>query len=138
MQKGPQPLGCGLLQTILVLAFYDDLTVGFDGDGHAVLDIIQECFTQTVHNRHIHTFQPHGGQNGTGCCQRVNVVGKQHTGGDPLHGAGCVQNQTAGGGADGLGQAQSLAQHFLAEEILEYYFDLVFASDVYTYENQVG
>ena len=26
----------------------------------------------------------------------------------------------------------------VAEEIMEYYFDLVFASDVYTYENQVG
>ena len=26
----------------------------------------------------------------------------------------------------------------VAEDILEYYFDLVFASDVYTYENQVG
>ena len=26
----------------------------------------------------------------------------------------------------------------VAEEVLEYYFDLVFASDVYTYENQVG
>ena len=26
----------------------------------------------------------------------------------------------------------------VAEEIMEYYFDLVFASDVFTYENQVG
>ena len=26
----------------------------------------------------------------------------------------------------------------VAEQVMEYYFDLVFASDVYTYENQVG
>ena len=34
-----------------------------------------------------------------------------------LHGAGTVEHQSAGGGADGLGQAQRLAHHLLAKEI---------------------
>ena len=56
-----------------LLSFHNDLAVGFDGDGHAVLDVVEELLAQAVHNGHGHIFQPHISQNGTGSSQRIDV-----------------------------------------------------------------
>ena len=94
-----------------------DEAVFFDGDGHAVFHVGQELLAQAVDHGHVHAVEPHGGQDGAGGGQGVDGLRKKHAGGLTLHGAGAVEDQAAGGGADGLGQAQGLAQHFLAEEI---------------------
>ena len=94
-----------------------DEAVFFDGDGHAVFHVGQELLAQAVDHGHIHAVEPHGGQDGAGGGQGGDGLRKEHTGGLTLHGAGAVEDQAAGGGADGLGQAQGLAQHLLAEEV---------------------
>ena len=96
---------------------YADDAVFLDGDGHIILHIIQEFIAQAIHHGHLAALQPNGGQDGTGGCQRVDGLGKQHAGGLTAHGAGAVQHQTAGGRANGLGQAQSLAGHLLVVQI---------------------
>ena len=45
------------------------------------------------------------------------MVGEQHGGRLALHGAGTVEDQTTGGGTDGLGQTQRLALHLLTIQI---------------------
>ena len=94
-----------------------DEAVFFDGDGHAVFHVGQELLAQAVDHGHVHAVEPHGGQDGAGGGQRVDGLTEKHAGGLTLHGAGAVEDQAAGGGADGLGQAQGLAQHLLAEEV---------------------
>ena len=65
---------------MIVTLFHSHDAVFTDGDGHTVFDIVQEFLTQAVHHGHLHVRQPHGGQNGTGGSQRVDGIGKQHTG----------------------------------------------------------
>ena len=88
-----------------------------DGDAHAVFHIAEELITQRVYHGHADALQPDAGQDGTGGGQRVDGLGEEHAGGLSVHGAGGVEHQSAGGGADGLGQAQRLAVHGLIEEV---------------------
>ena len=103
-RKIPRTLGPGNLDL-----FNADNSVFFDGNGHSILNIIQELISQRVHNRHGHAVQPHRSQNRTGSSQRIDGFRKQHAGRLTLHGAGAVQNQAAGGRADGLRQAAFLS-----------------------------
>ena len=88
-----------------------------DGDAHAVFHIAEELITQRVYHGHADALQPDAGQDGTGGGQRVDGLGEEHAGGLSVHGAGGVEHQSAGGGADGLGQAQRLTQHHHAVEV---------------------
>ena len=94
-----------------------DGAVFLQGDGHTVPDIVQEFIAQRVDNGHLNFGQPDGSQDGTGGSQGVDGLAEEHAGGLTVHGAGAVQNQTAGGGADGLRQANSFAGQGLAVEI---------------------
>ena len=102
---------------VFLRSIHLDEAVFFDGDGHAFFDVGQEFFAQAVHHGHADAVEPHGGQDGAGRRQGVDGLTEEHAGGLALHGAGAVEHQAAGGGADGLGQAQGLAQHLLAEEV---------------------
>ena len=94
-----------------------DHTVLFDGDRHAFFYIVQELIAQTVYYRHADVGAPDGCQDGTGGRQRVNGLAEQHAGGLTAHGAGTVNDQAPGGGADSLGQTQSLPRQFLAMQV---------------------
>ena len=79
-----------------------DRTVLLDGDSHAFLYVVQELIAQTVYYRHADVRAPDGCQDGTGGRQRVDGLAEQHAGGLTAHGAGTVDDQTAGGGTDAV------------------------------------
>ena len=87
--------------------FYEDLfnnyfSVFGYGDGHTGLDMLEKFLAQTVNDRHLYIFQPYICQNNAGACQRVDGLGKEHTSRLSAHGTTAVDDQTAGGGANGL------------------------------------
>ena len=102
---------------IEIRLFYAHSAIFLDGDGHTVLYVFQELIAQGIHNGHLYIRAPYGGQDGSGCSQGVDGFGEEHTCGLTAHGACTVENQSACGGTDGLGQAQCFAGQFLAVKI---------------------
>jgi len=74
VQCGRIPVGRNLL--------HPDDAVLTDGNGHTVLDIVQELLTQAVHNGHLHVVQLHISQHGAG--QVVDKVGEWRFGGKAI------------------------------------------------------
>ena len=103
-------LGRGLLDL--------DDAVFLDGDFHAVFYVMEEFVAQAVNDGHGNAVHPNVCQDGSCGGKGVDVVGKQHTGGVFLHGAGAVKHQPAGGRSDGLGQAKSLPEQGFSVQIL--------------------
>ena len=93
-----------------------DDAVLFHLDGHAVLYIGQEFVPEAVDDGHIGV-RPEGGEDRPGGGQRIDMLGKQHTGRLFAGGADRVKRHAARGGADGLGKAERLADHGLLIEV---------------------
>ena len=122
------PAGFFAFVLMRVLHHFDD-AVFFHLDGHPVLHIGQEFIAEAVDDGHIGV-RPEGGEDRPGGGQRIDMLGKQHAGRLFAGGADRVKRHAAGGGADGLGKAERLAEHgFLIEVgvILVAAFDLFVA-----------
>ena len=96
---------------------YNYNSVFLDGDGHTVLDVGKEFLAEAVDYGHIDVLAPDGCENRTCGCERVDMLGEEHTSGLTLHRASAVENETARGRADRLGQTESLAAEGLAVDL---------------------
>lgn len=106
-----------LLPSFWDAALFDgDQAVLGNGDGHAGLHGGQELLAQIVHHGHFGV-RPHVRQDGPGGGQGVDGLGEEHAGRLLIVGADGEEHHAPGGGADGLGQAQGLAQHGLLVQI---------------------
>ena len=96
---------------------YNYNSVFLDGDGHTVLDVGEEFLAEAVDNGHIDVLNPNGSEDCARSREGVDMLGEEHTSGLTLHRASAVENKSARGRADRLGQTKSLAAEGLAVEL---------------------